>query len=137
MCRQEQLSLSPHRLHHVEEDFDNLARQAGQDVNHMRQLAKDYSAIQKEMASINHTAKMQKFLTAVLRSDTNNNFELDSPQEIDMLVMRLQSLGGFKFNEKALRDSIHNSDKKSLSSIYEVTSGTLEVDGEESGIEMT
>lgn len=80
------------RFYHVEQDFDNLARQSGKDVNHTRQLAKDYSRIQKEMNSINQTIKMQKFLTAVLRSDTNHNFQLDSPHEVDMFVMRLKSI---------------------------------------------
>ena len=122
------------RLQHVQEDFDTLARQSGQDVNYMRQLAKEYSSIQKEMKSLNQTAKMQKFLTAILRSDVNHNFELDSPQEVDMLVTRLKMIGGIQFDEQRLRDSIHNSDKKSLSTIYQVASGTLE---EEGGIEMT
>ena len=80
---------------------------------------------------------MQKFLTAVLQSDTNRNFELDSPQEIDLLVMRLKSIGGIQFDEQVLRDSIHDSKSKSLSTIYQVASGTLEEEDGDSEIEMT
>ena len=101
----------------------------------MRQMAIEYNAIQNEMQSINQTAKMQKFLTAVLSSDTNHNFELDSPQEVELLVNRLKLIGGIKFDETKLRDSLHNSDKKSLSTIYLVASGTLEE--EEGDIELT
>jgi len=93
----------------------------------MHQLAKEYSNIQKETKAMNDTIKMQKFLTAIIRSDTNHNFQLDSPQEIDMLVWRLKSIGGIKFDEQRLRDSIHNSDKKSLSSIYKTMSGEIEM----------
>ena len=104
------------RLHQVEQELDNLARNSGKDMDELRQLATEYGEIQKEMTKINTTIQMQKFLTAVLTSDVNGNFELDSPHEIDLLVTRLKSIGGIgEFQEETLRDSIANSDSKSLS----------------------
>lgn len=101
----------------------------------MRQLAKGYSQIQKEMTSINTTRQQQTFLQAVLKSDANGNFQLDSPQEIDLLVIRLKSIGGIAFDEGKLRDSISSSQSKSLSTIFQVASDVID-DGS-SGIEMT
>jgi hypothetical protein len=123
----------------VEQELDNLARNSGKDVDELRRLATEYGEIQTEMTKINTTLQMQKFLTAVLTSDANGNFELDSPREIDLLVMRLKSIGGIEFQEETLRDSIANSDSKSLSTIYQVASGSLEPEHDHSGmqIEMT
>jgi hypothetical protein len=124
----------------VEQELDNLARNSGNDVDELRHLATEYGEIQKEMTKLNTTIQMQKFLTAVLTSDANGNFELDSPHEIDLLVSRLKSIGGIGefVQEEQLRDSIANSDSKSLSSIYQVASGTLEQENDHSGmIEMT
>ena len=115
-----------YRLQQVEQDFDRLAETSGKDIHELRQLATEYSQVQKEMAEINTTIQMQKFLTAVLSSDANGNFELDSPQEVDLLVMRLKSIGGIDIDEETLRNSIQNSQSKSLSTIYQVASGTLE-----------
>lgn len=129
------------RLHQVEQELDNLARNSGKDVDELRRLATEYGEIQTEMTKINTTLQMQKFLTAVLTSDANGNFELDSPREIDLLVVRLKSIigGGIEFQEETLRDSIANSDSKSLSTIYQVASGSLEPEHDHSGmqIEMT
>jgi hypothetical protein len=124
----------------VEQELDNLARNSGNDVDELRHLATEYGEIQKEMTKLNTTIQMQKFLTAVLTSDANGNFELDSPHEIDLLVSRLKSIGGIGefVQEETLRDSIANSDSKSLSSIYQVASGTLEQENDHSEmIEMT
>lgn len=126
----------------MEQELDNLARNSGKDVDELRRLATEYGEIQTEMTKINTTLQMQKFLTAVLTSDANGNFELDSPREIDLLVVRLKSIiggGGIEFQEETLRDSIANSDSKSLSTIYQVASGSLEPEHDHSGmqIEMT
>jgi hypothetical protein len=110
-----------------------LVTSSGENVNRVMDLSREYGEMQREMKQLQQTLKMQKVLEAFFLSDTNHNFEMDD-SEMDMLMIRLKTIGGIHFDESKMRDSLHNSGQKSLSSLYKVASGELEEDGY---IEMT
>jgi hypothetical protein len=121
-------------LQGVEEAFADLVTSSGDDVIRMVDLSREHGTIQREMKQLEQTQRMQQVLQAFLRSDADHNFEMDD-SELDMLMIRLKAIGGLSFfDESKMRDSLHNSDSKSLSSLYKVASGELEEDGY---IEMT
>ena len=121
------------RLQNVEQAFEDLVSQSGQDVNRLRTLAREHGSIQRNMKKIQQTQKMQQLLEAFIRSDTNKNFTMDD-SEMDVLMIRLKAIEGIQFTEANMRNTLDSSDSKSISSLYKAASGELEEDGY---IEMT
>jgi len=88
-----------YRLHDVEEGLSKIAKQDGTEVDRLVELVKETKTLQKQIKMALEKQVMQQMIDAVVTSDKDGNFTL-TPQETEMLKIRLGNINGVDFNAK-------------------------------------
>lgn len=68
---------------------------------------------------------MQSLLTAVIKSDGNNDFYINN-DEMETLILRLHNIEGVTFDEHTIRRQFHASASNSMASLFGITKSVLQ-----------
>mmetsp|Transcript_2525 Transcript_2525/g.3827 ORF Transcript_2525/g.3827 Transcript_2525/m.3827 type:complete len:306 (+) Transcript_2525:149-1066(+) len=90
------------KLKKCEEDLNNVLQGQGKTTSEFINLTKKNQALLDTIKANIHGNVVQELLKAVMQSDRNSNFILES-EEIDLLVLRMSNNDIVKFNEDHFR----------------------------------
>mmetsp|Transcript_5188 Transcript_5188/g.6772 ORF Transcript_5188/g.6772 Transcript_5188/m.6772 type:complete len:268 (+) Transcript_5188:144-947(+) len=76
-------------LKQVEYQFYKICKKYGTNVDEFKNLVDENGKIQKEMKKILDSQQLQDIFCAIMRSDTNGDFQI-TEQELDRLILRLK-----------------------------------------------
>lgn len=81
------------RVKHIESGLETILAAQGQSTDMFVRSVKENAIIQAEMEQLLATEVVQSILTTVIRSDMDQDFQID-PEEINALILRIKTLPG-------------------------------------------
>lgn len=99
------LDVSTQKLQKAEADLASISATQGVSIDVLVKQVSEYKLIQQQVKEDLKSKIKQTLLSVVLRSDIDQDYQID-PEEIDMVVLRLNSLPNVKFNEANFRKAI-------------------------------
>lgn len=100
------------RLSEVEEGLSKIADKSNTQVNRLVEIVKEMGELQLRVKTVLERQVMQQIVDAVVTSDKDGNFTL-TPQETEMLKLRLKNIGGVVLNQENF-DNMIASDENEL-----------------------
>ena len=86
-----------YRLQKVEDDLNEIAAKSGTQVDRLVNIVHENGELQEKIQDALQAQVMQQVMSAVLAVDRNRDFTL-SPNEVQILEMRLQNIPGVIFD---------------------------------------
>jgi hypothetical protein len=118
------LSNTVDRLEEVENALDILSKQQGQSVQTFAEQVEKNRIILKTMQGNVKNTIVQNLLSVVFASDTNNDQIVDD-HEVDLLIERLQKIGGIEIDDNKFRKEFSGG---SFASLVNVVSNLMKED---------
>ena len=81
------------RVKHIESGLQAILAAQGQTTDTFVRSVKENASVQAEMEQLLATEVVQSILTTVIRSDMDQDFQID-PEEINALILRIKTVPG-------------------------------------------
>jgi len=122
-----------HRMQHVEEGMMELSKESKGNIDDMVSIVNENQTVVKRIAQLARAKMQEDLLTAVLRTDGDQNMRLEA-HEVDTLIMRMRCHVGIVLNEEKFRKKIEHN-RGSLWSVLKVVRDLGEDDWDLGGSE--
>lgn len=108
------------KLKQCEFNLDMFAKKSGKTVDKLVEIVQENGKIQQEIQNNLKMEVIRQMMTAILQTDADRNFVV-SPQEVELLIMRLKNLPGVQLDEAAFRSCLaSDEDALTLSDICNI-----------------
>mmetsp|Transcript_28711 Transcript_28711/g.53938 ORF Transcript_28711/g.53938 Transcript_28711/m.53938 type:complete len:324 (-) Transcript_28711:645-1616(-) len=114
-------------LHYVPQELHRLSKKHDQDVDRLTHIVQEKKLVQEKIRKKLQQRVMQQLLGVVVNADKDSDFSL-SPNEVDVLVVRLGLIEGIEFNEKRFREML--AEDPSIHSVFKMLRSMQEGDEE-------
>ncbi|KAL7565531.1 hypothetical protein ACA910_003810 [Epithemia clementina (nom. ined.)] len=99
----DRLEVEVGELKELDHKFYTICKKSGTNVEEMKNLIKENGEIQKQMRKILDAQQLQDIFSAIVRSDTNQDFQL-TDEELDRCMLRLK--GYNVVDKERLKDTL-------------------------------